>query len=299
MAERALELMCRAGDRAGRVRQAARRAGRGPGVDRRVPGPHRAGPAAGAQDGLADGHRRQQGRAHRDPGHQDRHAGDGRVGHRQGDPGARRAAASARTSRWPSCGRRRARCAWPTARTRCTGCRWRSGSSSGICDGVSDFDVFLADCPARTTLEVVGHTWSVVVVVALGNGPLRYGELLDRIGGISNKMLTQTLTRLRGNGLLTSARRPARPDRPRPFTAHARPRTRRVGRGAHRRPARRQAARQCARRDAPRPNPTPTATDPDRTGDQPMAAEPQAASARHPAAHLGVRQHAARTRAAG
>ncbi|XVS60612.1 winged helix-turn-helix transcriptional regulator [Actinosynnema sp. CA-299493] len=70
---------------------------------------------------------------------------------------------------------------------------------------MSDFDVFLADCPARTTLEVVGHTWSVVVVVALGDGPLRYGELLDRIGGISNKMLTQTLARLRGNGLLTSA----------------------------------------------------------------------------------------------
>ncbi|WP_367128181.1 winged helix-turn-helix transcriptional regulator [Saccharothrix sp. HUAS TT1] len=69
---------------------------------------------------------------------------------------------------------------------------------------MSDYDVFLADCPARTTLEVVGHTWSVVVVVALGDGPLRYGELLDRIGGISNKMLTQTLTRLRGNGLLTS-----------------------------------------------------------------------------------------------
>jgi DNA-binding HxlR family transcriptional regulator len=70
---------------------------------------------------------------------------------------------------------------------------------------MSDFDLFLADCPARTTLEVIGHTWSVVVVVALGDGPLRYGELLDRIGGISNKMLTQTLVRLRGNGLLTSA----------------------------------------------------------------------------------------------
>ncbi|MFE9750033.1 winged helix-turn-helix transcriptional regulator [Saccharothrix saharensis] len=69
---------------------------------------------------------------------------------------------------------------------------------------MSDYDVFLADCPARTTLEVVGHTWSVVVVVALGDGPLRYGELLDRIGGISNKMLTQTLARLRRNGLLTS-----------------------------------------------------------------------------------------------
>jgi DNA-binding HxlR family transcriptional regulator len=41
-----------------------------------------------------------------------------------------------------------------------------------------------------------------VVVVALGERPLRYGELLERIGGISNKMQTQTLARLRGNGLV-------------------------------------------------------------------------------------------------
>ena len=54
------------------VRQAAGRAGRGAGLDRRVAGADRAGPAAGAQGGLADGHGRQQGRAHRDPGHQDR-----------------------------------------------------------------------------------------------------------------------------------------------------------------------------------------------------------------------------------
>ncbi|MDP4502018.1 winged helix-turn-helix transcriptional regulator [Nonomuraea turcica] len=61
-------------------------------------------------------------------------------------------------------------------------------------------DVFLADCPARTTLNLVADTWSVVVVFGLGRGPLRYTELRDRIGGISNKMLTQTLRKLeRGN----------------------------------------------------------------------------------------------------
>jgi hypothetical protein len=35
-------------------------------------------------------------------------------------------------------------------------------------DAVSDFDRFLADCPARTTLGLIGHTWLVVVIVALG-----------------------------------------------------------------------------------------------------------------------------------
>jgi DNA-binding HxlR family transcriptional regulator len=67
---------------------------------------------------------------------------------------------------------------------------------------VSDFDVFLADCPARTTLALVGDTWSVVVIVALGERPLRYTALRARIGGISKKMLTQTLHKLAANGLV-------------------------------------------------------------------------------------------------
>jgi DNA-binding HxlR family transcriptional regulator len=65
-----------------------------------------------------------------------------------------------------------------------------------------DYDVFLADCPARTTLSLVGDRWSVVVVVALGESPRRHGELIERIGGISKKMLTQTLRKLERNGLV-------------------------------------------------------------------------------------------------
>ena len=110
--------------RAGRLRQADRRAGRGPRLDRRVPGADRAAAAAGPQDRLADGHRRQQGRAHRDPGDQDRHPGHRAVDPRQGDPGARRRRAvpglPAGRARTPAS----ARCASPTARTRCTRTPW-------------------------------------------------------------------------------------------------------------------------------------------------------------------------------
>ncbi|MCK2217113.1 hypothetical protein MF672_025450 [Actinomadura sp. ATCC 31491] len=35
---------------------------------------------------------------------------------------------------------------------------------------MSEHDVFLADCPARTTLDLVADTWSVVVVFGLGGG---------------------------------------------------------------------------------------------------------------------------------
>jgi DNA-binding HxlR family transcriptional regulator len=67
---------------------------------------------------------------------------------------------------------------------------------------MSEFDVFLADCAARTTLGLVGGTWSVVVIMALGERPRRYTELRERIGGISKKMLTQTLRKLERNRLV-------------------------------------------------------------------------------------------------
>jgi len=67
---------------------------------------------------------------------------------------------------------------------------------------VTGYSVFLADCPARSALALVSDTWSVVVVVGLAHGPRRYTELLERAGGISKKMLTQTLRKLTASGLV-------------------------------------------------------------------------------------------------
>jgi DNA-binding HxlR family transcriptional regulator len=67
---------------------------------------------------------------------------------------------------------------------------------------VSGYDVFLADCPARTALELVSDMWTVVVLVGLAHGPRRYSYLLDRAGGISKKMLTVTLRKLVASGLV-------------------------------------------------------------------------------------------------
>ncbi|GAA3038891.1 helix-turn-helix domain-containing protein [Streptosporangium longisporum] len=82
---------------------------------------------------------------------------------------------------------------------------------------VADFDrpgdVFLADCPARLAVEVVADTWSVVVVCALRKGPWRYGDLKALIGGISSKMLTQTLRRLQRHGLISRHAYPEVPPR--------------------------------------------------------------------------------------
>lgn len=61
---------------------------------------------------------------------------------------------------------------------------------------------FLADCRARLTFELLSHTWNAVTLWALREGPRRHGELRERIGGISPKVLTETLRRLEYNGLL-------------------------------------------------------------------------------------------------
>ncbi|WP_328608963.1 helix-turn-helix transcriptional regulator [Amycolatopsis sp. NBC_00345] len=62
--------------------------------------------------------------------------------------------------------------------------------------------VFLADCPARLAIEIIADKWAVVVLFALSRAPCRHGELVGLIGGISRKVLTQTLRRLQGYGLV-------------------------------------------------------------------------------------------------
>ena len=64
-------------------------------------------------------------------------------------------------------------------------------------------DVYAKDCPSRQVLDRIGDTWSVLIVGLLGDGPQRYTTLARRIGGISPKMLTQTLRGLERDGLIS------------------------------------------------------------------------------------------------
>lgn len=61
---------------------------------------------------------------------------------------------------------------------------------------------FLADCPTRLAVEIISDKWAVLVIYGLSSGPRRHGELVDLIGGISRKVLTQTLRRLQRYGLV-------------------------------------------------------------------------------------------------
>ncbi|MEV0341896.1 helix-turn-helix domain-containing protein [Nocardia sp. NPDC050713] len=53
-----------------------------------------------------------------------------------------------------------------------------------------------SDCPARMGVDLFGNSWLPVIVYMLRDGPMRPGELRTAIGGISQKMLTQTLRRM-------------------------------------------------------------------------------------------------------
>ncbi len=63
-------------------------------------------------------------------------------------------------------------------------------------------DVFLADCPTRLAVEIISDKWAVLVLYGLSRRPRRHGELVELIGGVSRKMLTQTLRRLQQYGLV-------------------------------------------------------------------------------------------------
>ncbi|MFL4951644.1 winged helix-turn-helix transcriptional regulator [Streptomyces sp. MMS24-I31] len=63
-------------------------------------------------------------------------------------------------------------------------------------------DAYLADCRARLAFDLLSNTWNAVLIWVLRDGPTRPGELRERIGGISPKVLTETLRRLEFNGLV-------------------------------------------------------------------------------------------------
>jgi DNA-binding HxlR family transcriptional regulator len=66
-------------------------------------------------------------------------------------------------------------------------------------------DVLTANCPSRTLLDHVTSKWGVLVLVALSQGSLRWGELRRRVEGVSEKMLAQTLRTLERDGFVDRA----------------------------------------------------------------------------------------------
>jgi DNA-binding HxlR family transcriptional regulator len=64
-------------------------------------------------------------------------------------------------------------------------------------------DVMDPSCPSRMVLQRLGGKWTPLVLQALADGPLRFSDLRSEVGGVTPKVLTQTLTAMARDGLLT------------------------------------------------------------------------------------------------
>ncbi len=63
-------------------------------------------------------------------------------------------------------------------------------------------NAFVLDCPSREILIRLAEKWTFLIVIALQDGPKRFGALKRQVEGVSQKMLTQTLRNLEADGLV-------------------------------------------------------------------------------------------------
>ena len=59
-----------------------------------------------------------------------------------------------------------------------------------------------SECPSHSVLTHICSRWSVLVLVVLRDGMHRFSELRRKIGGVSEKMLSQTLQNLEHDGFV-------------------------------------------------------------------------------------------------
>src|SRR5580765_2603449 len=69
--------------------------------------------------------------------------------------------------------------------------------------GTKRGNVLDPDCPSRVVLDRIAEKWTGLVILGLADGTLRFGQLRERIGGVSAKVLTETLRAMQRDGLLT------------------------------------------------------------------------------------------------
>lgn len=74
-------------------------------------------------------------------------------------------------------------------------------------------NLYASNCPTRQILDRIGDKWTALVIGLLEEDTMRFSQMKKRIGGISQKMLTQTLRNLERDGLVTRTVYPEVPPR--------------------------------------------------------------------------------------
>ncbi len=63
-------------------------------------------------------------------------------------------------------------------------------------------DICNVECPSRDVLELLAEKWALLVIFRLAHKPSRTAQLRREIGGVSEKMLIQTLRKLERHGMI-------------------------------------------------------------------------------------------------
>jgi DNA-binding HxlR family transcriptional regulator len=74
-------------------------------------------------------------------------------------------------------------------------------------------NVYSSVCPSRRVMAVLAEKWTLLVVAALADGPMRTAELRRCVEGVSEKMLIQTLRKLESYALVSRRSYPEVPPR--------------------------------------------------------------------------------------
>lgn len=74
-------------------------------------------------------------------------------------------------------------------------------------------DVYSPDCPSRAVLDHLFSRWGGLVMMALQERTYRFRELSRKVGGVSEKMLAQTLSQLEDDGFVKRVAYPEIPPR--------------------------------------------------------------------------------------
>ncbi|NDJ59152.1 winged helix-turn-helix transcriptional regulator [Enterobacteriaceae bacterium 4M9] len=76
------------------------------------------------------------------------------------------------------------------------------GSDKNLSEQLRDGNLFAEQCPSREVLKHVTSRWGVLILVALRDGTHRFSDLRRKMGGVSEKMLAQTLQWLEADGFV-------------------------------------------------------------------------------------------------
>jgi DNA-binding HxlR family transcriptional regulator len=63
--------------------------------------------------------------------------------------------------------------------------------------------MLLSECPVRPTIDVIEGKWKPIIVNALKQGTLRFGQLRRQSPEATRKVLTEQLRELEGDGIVT------------------------------------------------------------------------------------------------